>query len=111
MQNYFFDMRKTSFLFILLISASCLAQNKVTDRPAVTITDGKIRGANEGEISVFKGIPFAAPPVGEFRWRPPQPVEKWEGELDATQFPPNCAQSGWGGQAGTGSNADSSSYS
>jgi len=46
----------------------------------------------DGEIAVFKGIPYAAPPVGELRWQPPQPVEPWEGIRDATRFASICPQ-------------------
>ena len=43
-------------------------------------------------ITVFKGIPFAAPPVGDLRWKAPQPVEPWEGVLPATSFKPAAWQ-------------------
>jgi para-nitrobenzyl esterase len=43
-------------------------------------------------VRAFKGIPFAAPPVGHLRWKPPQPVEKWEGELQADRFGPRAMQ-------------------
>ena len=49
----------------------------------------------------FKGIPYSAPSVGEFRWRPPQPVKPWVGELDAYNYGASCVQSGWGGEPGT----------
>ena len=42
----------------------------------------------------FKGIPFAAPPIAELRWRPPQPVDPWQGERSADQFGPKCMQTG-----------------
>ncbi len=45
-------------------------------------------------VRSFKGIPFAAPPVGELRWRAPQPVTPWEGERGADQFGPKCMQTG-----------------
>jgi para-nitrobenzyl esterase len=47
---------------------------------------GTIIGEPGKEVSVFRGIPFAAPPVGDLRWKPPQPVEPWEGIRECTQF-------------------------
>ena len=55
---------------------------------------GKIKGlpAADPRITSFKGIPFAAPPVGENRWRAPQPCKPWEGTLEAYQFGPISVQ-------------------
>lgn len=53
---------------------------------------GWVEGERRGNAEVFLGIPFAAPPVGELRWRPPVPVERWRGVRDATALPPECAQ-------------------
>jgi para-nitrobenzyl esterase len=51
-----------------------------------TTTTGPVRGIEKDGVLRFKGIPFAAPPVGEGRWRPPRPVEPWSGVRDATAF-------------------------
>lgn len=48
----------------------------------------------DGAVEVFKGIPFAAPPTGRLRWRPPQPVAPWQGIRPATEFGPRCIQPG-----------------
>ncbi len=58
--------------------------------------NGLIKGIIEGELEIYKGIPYAASPTGEFRWRPPQPVTPWKGEFDATKFCKDCAQAGFG---------------
>ena len=49
------------------------------------------------EVRVFKGIPFAAPPVADLRWRPPQPAKKWDGVRAADKFSANCMQRQAGG--------------
>ncbi len=55
---------------------------------------GAVKGMVQGDVAVFKGIPFAAPPVGPLRWKPPQPAAAWTGVRDASAFGPICMQSG-----------------
>jgi len=64
----------------------------------VTTTGGTLRGATAGPADEFLGIPYAAPPVGPLRWRPPQPAARWTGIRDAMAFAPHCPQppSGFG---------------
>src|SRR5262252_4014826 len=60
--------------------------------PIVTTDDGAVRGmAVPGGYS-FRGLPYAAPPTGNLRWRPPAPPADWRGVRDATQFAPSCPQ-------------------
>lgn len=61
---------------------------------AVKIANGELEGTiNSGTgIRMFKGIPFAAPPVGDLRWKEPQPVKDWTGVRKADQFGPRCSQ-------------------
>src|SRR6188768_2100092 len=58
----------------------------------VALPPGRLRGRRGGEGAAFLGIPFAAPPVGPLRWRPPQALEPWEGEREALAFGPDCPQ-------------------
>ncbi len=60
--------------------------------PVIDAPAGRIEGQTEGKLRVFKGIPFAAPPVGEARWKPPRPMPRWTGTRKATEFPPACFQ-------------------
>jgi para-nitrobenzyl esterase len=77
-------------LLLLVISAtSALAQI-----PNITTESGAISGVNEGGLSVYKGVPFAAPPVGDLRWRPPIAVAPWTGARKADAFAPACMQTG-----------------
>ena len=59
----------------------------------VKTPQGALRGITEGRSEAFKNIPFAAPPVGPLRWKPPQPAKGWSGVRDATRFGPVCMQS------------------
>jgi para-nitrobenzyl esterase len=67
----------------------------VAQQPApVKVEQGIIQGAFEDGLSVYKGIPFAAPPVGDLRWRAPQPAAKWEGVKQTIHFAPAPMQGG-----------------
>jgi Carboxylesterase family len=54
--------------------------------PTVKVDSGELRGAVADGVVSFRGIPFAAPPVGDLRWRPPQPAAKWTGVREASEF-------------------------
>jgi para-nitrobenzyl esterase len=56
------------------------------NRAIISISRGQLEGTYQEGVFSFKGVPFAAPPVGERRWLPPQPVEPWQGVLQADQF-------------------------
>ena len=65
------------------------------DRPApvVSVTGGQTAGGIYGDIAIYRGIPFAAPPVGELRWRSPQPVRPWQGVRAGVEFGGTCTTS------------------
>ena len=56
------------------------------------VTGGRLKGEVTNGIASFKGVPFAAPPVGALRWRAPQPVVEWSGTRNANTLAPACAQ-------------------
>jgi len=67
----------------------------------VKIDTGSISGASsvKGDVRFFKGIPYAAPPIGPLRWKPPQPAAHWDGVRKAEEFGARCMQGGGGGGA------------
>jgi len=87
-------MRKPNAAFIFLLIAFLLAACKQSDDSVtlVEVEGGRVEGVVEDGITVFRGIPFAAPPVGELRWCPPQPVVPWDTVLLADAFAPACPQ-------------------
>jgi len=81
-----------SVLSVALLGASLMAAAGTTAPVKVSIDSGTLVGTSKDGVNSFKGIPFAKAPVGDLRWQPPQKVEKWSGERDATQFQLPCPQ-------------------
>lgn len=72
----------------LLTTVPARAAEVQSDSLTVAITGGQVRGVVKDGVASFKGIPFAAPPVGPLRWKSPQPVVEWQGVREADQFGP-----------------------
>lgn len=83
-------VRRASLLLIAVTLPLFAATTQGSD--TVRVDGGQVAGATVEGVRVFKGIPFAAPPVGEWRWKPPQPVVPWNGVRQAVAFSPECAQ-------------------
>ena len=77
-------------LILLALAISC------TQNPVLQVSGGKIQGipSQKADVTVLKGIPYAAPPVDGLRWQAPQPVEPWEGVKTCDSFGPICPQPG-----------------
>lgn len=78
-------------ILVWLLAINCVFSQQPTP---VKVKDGLLQGYLEDGLTIYKGIPFAAPPVGDLRWRAPQPVAKWEGVKNVTQFAPAPFQGG-----------------
>jgi len=81
-----------SRLLIWLLIAGFGAAAYAEGRPVATVAQGRLAGMLDGDLRVFRNIPYALPPVGERRWRPPEPAASWTGTRDATAFGPRCVQ-------------------
>jgi len=71
---------------------SLSATSEAKTGPIVKAPAGSVEGRMEGDLRVFKGIPFALPPVGERRWKAPSPMPRWEGVKKTTEFGAACPQ-------------------
>jgi para-nitrobenzyl esterase len=81
----------------MVTSAALFGTAVRSQAPAtVKVDGGDVQGVVADGVESFKGIPFAAPPVGEFRWRPPQPVVPWTGVRQAAEFGADCMQGRFG---------------
>lgn len=93
LKSNYFRMKKILVLvstFLVFVAGHCFAQ-----QPApVRVQEGMVQGTFENGLTVYKGIPFAAPPVGDLRWKAPQPAAKWDGVRQATKFAPAPMQGG-----------------
>ena len=78
-----------SAVLAAIASTTVLAAPKT---PVVATDDGPVRGTTVGKMQAFLGVPYAAAPTGDLRWRPPQPHPGWQGVLDTSKFAPHCPQ-------------------
>src|SRR5271154_2681613 len=88
--NFFVSIRRLFFsLGVLALPAIALAQN-----PTVMTESGALSGVSKNGLYIYIGVPFAAPPLGDLRWRAPAPVAPWTGTRKADAFAPACMQEG-----------------
>lgn len=86
---------KGMFIFITSINlalSAVLLFSSCSEQDGVRVEGGLVKGVLEDGVAVYKGIPFAAPPMGDLRWKAPQPVVPWEGVLAVDKFGPACPQ-------------------
>lgn len=86
-------MKNTVFLTTLLTLFLVISCNRQS-LDQVKVEGGLLQGKKENGLTVYKGIPFASPPVGDLRWKAPRPVEKWDGVKQATGYAPSPYQPG-----------------
>jgi para-nitrobenzyl esterase len=84
------------FPLVLAIAAAAAAftgsSAQSSPEPVVTVETGSLRGVTRDGVNVFLGVPYAAPPVGDLRWREPQSPAKWQGVRAADTFGHDCVQ-------------------
>ena len=81
---------KNSFLISVLLFSVLLMNAQLST--TIPTNQGQIQGIQEEDVLIFKGIPYAEPPIGDLRWSAPQPKTPWEGVLDCTSFGPSPMQ-------------------
>ena len=81
-----------TMLAAAMLLALAAAEPACAEVTQAKVTGGAVRGSAQDGLGVFKGIPFAAPPTGDRRWREPQPVQPWSGVKATTAFAPGCVQ-------------------
>ena len=85
--------RKMGFMSVALaIGLAGGAAQAAPSTDLVKIESGKLQGVVRDGVVAFKGVPFAAPPVGDLRWKPPQPAAAWSGVRSAAEYGHDCAQ-------------------
>lgn len=84
------SLRPFFLVALALLSAAASAEDAAS--PVAAVESGVLRGAADGDAHAFLGVPYAAPPVGDLRYRPPAPAPSWSGERAATAYASPCPQ-------------------
>ena len=84
-------MKSVAILLVILFAATSVMAQQAEP---VKVEEGLVQGTSENGLTVYKGIPFATPPIGDLRWKAPQPAAKWEGVKQADKFAPGPMQGG-----------------
>lgn len=92
-------IHKSVILSLGLVALSPVTGACAAEAPVVSVAEGKLSGLTEDGVISYKGIPFAAPPVGELRWRAPQPAAHWDGVRKADAYAHDCMQKPFDGDA------------
>lgn len=79
-------------LALAVLAASCTSAPVSSDPTIATVETGQLQALQARGVLAFKGIPYAAPPVGALRWKPPAATAKWDGVRDATRYGDICMQ-------------------
>ena len=95
--------RNTTLCTAVLLSAISLSAE--TSNPQIETSLGVVQGIVEGDVQIYRGIPYAEPPLGPLRWSTTRPKNAWKGTLDASNYGPICPQPG-GNQNPAGHNED-----
>lgn len=88
-------MRRALLAALLVVAAPLSAacnDEPEEGGPVVETASGRLEGEQTEDVRSWRGVPYAAPPVGDLRWRPPQPAEPWSGVRSATSYGPACLQ-------------------
>ena len=85
-------MKSIKILLLFFLGALFSSFSEQSLPGIIKTENGKVEGTVENGIRSFKGIPFATPPVGNLRWKAPQPVKPWDGVLKADKFAPGSIQ-------------------
>lgn len=90
-------LRRSPLIALGLLGSLCALEGQADAHhgPYVRVDDGWLKGTREGDgLDRYLGVAYAQAPVGELRWRPPEPVDAWKGVRSAENLPPRCAQIG-----------------
>lgn len=87
--------RRMQLLILAIFMATSISNSARSAEEPITLDTGRITGQQADGVRIYKGVPFAAPPVGKLRWQPPQPASPWDGVRACTEFGATCPQSAY----------------